>query len=103
MFKISTVIPTGNSKFSCFDVTCYGNEDEVAALNIPKYVGPLKENYGFRIDMTPNAATGEVNERGIKRVAAFLKKVPSDLIEEDVRSSNSATIEEFCAHYGIDV
>lgn len=105
MFKIVPFIPTENSNRTVFMITTVAeaNADEVAALNIPKYVGKITPNYGFTIDLTPNATTGEVNERGIKRVAAFLAKAAEHCEVNFNYARGVVSIEDFCNYHGIDV
>ncbi len=107
MFNLGHFLPIEGNSYTCFRirVSADATQEQIDALGLPKYVGKLRPNHTVNIDMTPNAATGEKNEAGAKRIAAFLKKaahVSSDC-EYDARCSNFAPLADFLAHHEIKV
>lgn len=103
IFNINPILPSEYG-YTAFKIDAVGNDitqEDIDALKIPKYVGTMKVNYGITIDMTPNKSTGEVNERGIKRIAAFLKKAEG-YCEYGYKFDNSVTVEEFCKYHNIN-
>lgn len=102
MFTINPITPIeGNSYTALIIYVDEVPQAHIDALSIPKYVGKLKPQYGITINLTPNAQTGEVNERGIKRVSAFLKAAAGHYRMVEWRSENTVEIEEFCEYHNI--
>ncbi len=101
MFKITCIKPIDANPWTalCIYTKEDANIEDLAALGLPKYVGQFKPNYKFTINLSPTNGN-PINERGLKRVKAFLDKAAA-YCEVSEGAVNACSISEFREIHGI--
>lgn len=97
--KITATRTTEKSNYVAFKM--YSEFTEEQAARFPKFCGIKSGRRLLTIDLTPKVSTGEINERGIKRIRKILDVLDGDFEFSAPYTNSETTLEGFVTRNNI--